>query len=112
MQRDLERTGQPAVQRVGVVRFNPVTDTGGDQSFAIALLDALAETVDLLEVGRDRVEPHALAVGEQAPQPAPQHGLRPVEERDRDRERDDGDDERDERELDRARVLEHARTVA
>ena len=41
LQRDLERTGQHAVQRTGVVRFNPFTDTGGDQSFAIALLDAL-----------------------------------------------------------------------
>ena len=41
LQRDLERTGQRAVQRVGVVRFNPFTDTGGDQSFAIALLDVL-----------------------------------------------------------------------
>lgn len=41
LQRDLERTGQRALQRVGVVRFNPFTDTGGDQSFAIALLDAL-----------------------------------------------------------------------
>lgn len=41
LQRDLERTGQHAIQRVGVVRFNPFTDTGGDQSFAIALLDAL-----------------------------------------------------------------------
>jgi len=29
-----------AVQKVGVVRFNPFDDTGGDQSFAIALLDA------------------------------------------------------------------------
>jgi hypothetical protein len=28
------------LQRVGVVRFNPFADTGGDQSFAIALLDA------------------------------------------------------------------------
>jgi hypothetical protein len=28
-----------ALQRVGVVRFNPFTDTGSDQSFAIALLD-------------------------------------------------------------------------
>ena len=25
---------------MGVVRFNPFADTGGDQSFAIALLDA------------------------------------------------------------------------
>jgi hypothetical protein len=29
-----------AVQRVGVVRFNPFEDTGGQQSFAIALLDS------------------------------------------------------------------------
>lgn len=41
LQRGLEATGQLAIQRVGVVRFNPFTDTGGDQSFAIALLDAL-----------------------------------------------------------------------
>ena len=41
LQRDLETAGQHAIQRVGVVRFNPFTDTGGDQSFAIALLDAL-----------------------------------------------------------------------
>jgi hypothetical protein len=27
------------VQRVGLVRFNPFSDTGGDQSFSIALLD-------------------------------------------------------------------------
>jgi hypothetical protein len=31
---------QRAVQRVGLVRFNPFADTGGDQSFSIALLDA------------------------------------------------------------------------
>lgn len=29
-----------AIQRVSVLRFNPFRDTGGDQSFAIALLDA------------------------------------------------------------------------
>lgn len=28
-----------AVQRVGIVRFNPFANTGGDQSFAVALLD-------------------------------------------------------------------------
>lgn len=27
------------IQKVGIVRFNPFRDTGGDQSFAIALLD-------------------------------------------------------------------------
>jgi hypothetical protein len=29
-----------ALQNVGVVRFNPYHDTGGDYSFAVALLDA------------------------------------------------------------------------
>lgn len=29
-----------SVQRVGIVRFNPFPDTGSDQSFAVALLDA------------------------------------------------------------------------
>jgi len=43
LQNDLSRTSgalQFAVQRVGLVRFNPFDDTGGDQSFAVALLDA------------------------------------------------------------------------
>jgi uncharacterized protein YoxC len=40
LQRDLEALSQRSLQKVGVVRFNPFADTGGDQSFAIALLDA------------------------------------------------------------------------
>ena len=35
----LEATQRMAVQRVGLVRFNPFEDTGGNQSFALALLD-------------------------------------------------------------------------
>jgi hypothetical protein len=35
----LERIQRKAVQRVGLVRFNPFEDTGGNQSFALALLD-------------------------------------------------------------------------
>lgn len=35
----LERDTRHAVQRVGMVRFNPFEDTGGNQSFALALLD-------------------------------------------------------------------------
>jgi len=35
----LEGTLEHAIQRVGIVRFNPFSDTGGDQSFSIALLD-------------------------------------------------------------------------
>jgi hypothetical protein len=36
----LEATGRRALQRVGLVRYNPFEDTGGNQSFALALLDA------------------------------------------------------------------------
>lgn len=35
----VERQASAAVQRVGIVRFNPFADTGGQQSFAIAMLD-------------------------------------------------------------------------
>ncbi|HTK44645.1 MAG TPA: DUF4446 family protein [Patescibacteria group bacterium] len=35
----LERDMQGAVGRVGFVRFNPFEDTGGNQSFALAMLD-------------------------------------------------------------------------
>jgi Protein of unknown function (DUF4446) len=35
----LEATQRRAFQRVGLVRFNPFEDTGGNQSFALALLD-------------------------------------------------------------------------
>jgi len=34
-----------SVQYIGVVRFNPFGDTGGDQSFAVALLDQHADGV-------------------------------------------------------------------
>jgi hypothetical protein len=36
----LERDGRLAFQKVGLVRYNPFEDTGGNQSFALALLDA------------------------------------------------------------------------
>jgi hypothetical protein len=29
-----------AIQNIGIVRFNPFSDSGGDQSFSVALLDA------------------------------------------------------------------------
>ena len=35
----LEAIGKVALQKVGFMRFNPFNDTGGDQSFAVALLD-------------------------------------------------------------------------
>jgi hypothetical protein len=36
----LEAAQRRAFQRVGLVRFNPFEETGGNQSFALALLDA------------------------------------------------------------------------
>jgi hypothetical protein len=36
----LEARSRGSLQHVGLVRFNPFDDTGSDQSFAIALLDA------------------------------------------------------------------------
>lgn len=41
--REIESTLERAIQRVGIVRFNPFTDTGGDQSFSIALLDGAGD---------------------------------------------------------------------
>jgi hypothetical protein len=39
----LEADGRKAIQRVGLVRFNPFEDTGGNQSFAMALTDAAGD---------------------------------------------------------------------
>lgn len=36
----LEKDGALHIQKVGLVRFNPFKDTGGDQSFILALVDA------------------------------------------------------------------------
>jgi hypothetical protein len=41
----LETAGRRAIQRVGLVRFNPFEDTGGNQSFAVALTDAAGNGV-------------------------------------------------------------------
>ncbi len=37
--RSLERASRGHLQRVGFLRFNPFRDAGGDQSFAVALVD-------------------------------------------------------------------------
>jgi len=37
---ELKRISQKSFQKIGVVRFNPFREVGGDQSFSIALLDA------------------------------------------------------------------------
>jgi hypothetical protein len=39
----LEAAQQRSFQRIGLVRFNPFEDTGGNQSFAMALLDAAGD---------------------------------------------------------------------
>jgi hypothetical protein len=36
----LEASSRRSVQRVGLVRYNPFEDTGGNQSFALAMTDA------------------------------------------------------------------------
>lgn len=36
----VEAQGPRAMQRVGVVRYNPFADTGSNQSFVLAILDA------------------------------------------------------------------------
>ncbi len=37
--KDLENKNKFSIQGIGVVRFNPFKESGGDQSFSIALLD-------------------------------------------------------------------------
>jgi hypothetical protein len=39
----LEASSRRAIQRVGLVRFNPFEETGGNQSFALALTDAAGD---------------------------------------------------------------------
>ncbi len=36
----IEKDGTLHIQRLGIVRFNPFSDTGGSQSFSLAVLDA------------------------------------------------------------------------
>ena len=38
--KNLEKITKKTIQKVGVIRFNPFKETGGDQSFVIALLDS------------------------------------------------------------------------
>ena len=49
---DLQRQLGYSVQWVGMVRFNPFRDTGGDQSFAIALADAHGDGLVLSSLHR------------------------------------------------------------
>jgi len=35
----ISQTSKASIQKVGVVRYNPFSEVGGDQSFSVALLD-------------------------------------------------------------------------
>ena len=37
---DLKKESKFSIQKTGIVRFNPFSEVGGDQSFSVALLDA------------------------------------------------------------------------
>jgi len=37
--KDLEDTCQTTIRKIGMVRFNPFNDVGGNQSFALAMMD-------------------------------------------------------------------------
>ena len=56
----LEKAAYFSLQHLGVVRFNPFHDTGGDQSFAIALVDGHGNGVVLSSLhGRDATRVYA-----------------------------------------------------
>jgi hypothetical protein len=62
----LEASGRKAFQRIGLVRFNPFEDTGGNQSFALALLDAEDDGIVLSSLhsrGGTRIYTKAVAGG-------------------------------------------------
>lgn len=59
----LEDIGKVAIQKVGFLRFNPFEHTGGDQSFAVALLDKEGSGVIISSLyTRDGVRTYAKAV--------------------------------------------------
>lgn len=62
----LEASGRKAFQRIGLVRFNPFEDTGSNQSFALALLDADGDGVIVSSLharGGTRIYAKAVAAG-------------------------------------------------
>lgn len=62
----LESSGRKAFQRIGLVRFNPFEDTGSNQSFALALLDADDDGVIVSSLharGGTRIYAKAVAAG-------------------------------------------------
>jgi hypothetical protein len=62
----LEVESRRAFQRIGLVRFNPFEDTGGNQSFALALLDAEDDGIVISSLhsrGSTRIYAKAVAAG-------------------------------------------------
>jgi hypothetical protein len=62
----LETRGRKAFQRIGLVRFNPFEDTGSNQSFALALLDADGDGIVISSLharGGTRIYAKAIAAG-------------------------------------------------
>ena len=58
--RQLEKAAYFSMQHMGVVRFNPFQDMGGDQSFAVALVDGHGNGVVLSSLhGRDATRVYA-----------------------------------------------------
>lgn len=58
--RQVERVSQRHIQHLGFLRFNPFRDTGGDQSFALALTDAGGNGIVMSSLhGRDSTRVYA-----------------------------------------------------
>ena len=59
----IEEDGQAHIQKIGLVRFNPFSETGGDQSFTLAVLDGQKSGVVISSLhGRESTRLYAKAV--------------------------------------------------
>lgn len=60
---DIEKVAILHLQKVGLVRFNPFADAGGDQSFTLALLDKTGDGIVISSLhGRDQTRTYAKPV--------------------------------------------------
>ena len=59
----IEKEGLLHIQKVGLIRFNPFKDTGGDQSFILSLVDGKDTGVVFIPgLGQDGTQKELLAV--------------------------------------------------
>jgi len=59
----IKKDGLKHIQRVGLLRYNPFSDTGGDQSFVLSLLDGEDNGVVLSSLhGRDSTRVYAKGI--------------------------------------------------